>query len=335
MKNPLDFPTTLAIDDSHNFLKDDAKIAKNAKRTFYVVVLTTIMMVVEIVSGYLTGSMALLADGWHMASHAGALSISLVAYRLAQSAQMNAKFSFGAGKFIPLGGYTSAIVLALIALLMAFESTLRFFSPQVIQFNEAIIVAILGLVVNVVSAFMLSGDHHDHGHQAHGDDHHNHGHQAHGDDHHNHGHEQHHGHGHHHDHNLRSAYIHVIADALTSVFAIIALTVGMLFGAVWLDPMMGIVGSMVILKWAYNLCKETGWELLDGRSRTIPDDKIKKIIEGTGAAVVDLHIWRIAPSAMACEVSLTAKELKGAPFYVDLIKALPAIKHIIVEENQS
>lgn len=292
---------------SHNYLQEDEKIAKNEKRTFYVVLLTSLMMIVEIITGYLTGSMALLADGWHMASHAGALSISLIVYKLAKSRRLNDKFAFGAGKFIPLGGYTSAILLAFVALLMMAESIERFISPQSIQFNEAILVAIVGLIVNVTSAFLLSGDNHHHGH---GSDHH-----------------------HHHDHNLKSAYIHVLADALTSILAIFALLIGKHFGAIWLDPVMGIVGAIVILKWAYNLCKDTGWELMDGHVKTLPPGKIKDFIEKSDVKVTDLHLWRIAPNALACEVSLVSEKHRGASFYKDLLKKEFGIRHIVIEEN--
>lgn len=306
--------TKLKTIHSHNYLLDDEDIEKNEKKTFIVVVLTSIMMVFEIVTGYLTGSMALLADGWHMASHAGALSISLVAYRLAKSGKMNEMFSFGAGKFIPLGGYTSAIALALIAILMAFESIQRLITPQSIKFSEAIIVAIIGLAVNVISAFILSGHHHHHGHNEH-----------------DHGHDK--SHKHVHDHNLRSAYIHVIADAFTSVLAIFALAIGMWNNAVWLDSLMGIVGSIVILKWAYNLCRDAGWELLDGQAKSINTEKIKEAIEGETTIVADLHVWRIAPKAIACELVVLTKTNRGVAYYRTLLTEKFGMKHIIVEER--
>lgn len=294
---------------SHNYLLDDETIGKNEKKTLLVVILTSIMMVVEIISGYLTGSMALLADGWHMASHAGALSISLIAYRLAKSGRMNEMFSFGAGKFIPLGGYTSAVTLALIAILMAFESVQRLISPQSIRFNEAITVAVIGLAVNIISALVLSGHHH----HSHDDDSHSHKHV--------------------HDHNLRSAYIHVIADAFTSVLAIIALLVGSFYNAVWLDSIMGIVGAIVILKWAYNLCRDAGWELLDGHAKSIKPQKIRKLIENKHTFISDLHVWRIAPKALACEIVVHTNSLKGSEFYKKILETRFGIRHITVEEN--
>jgi cation diffusion facilitator family transporter len=300
------------IAHEHDFLADDHQISSNQRKTTIVVVLTTIMMVVEIAAGYLTGSMALLADGWHMASHAGALSIALIAYRLAKSETMKKHFSFGPGKFIPLGGYTSAVALAIVAFLMIIESFFRLINPTDIQFSEAIAVAVVGLVVNVASALILS---HDHGHG--------------------HGHDHHHGHGHehHHDHNLRSAYIHVIADALTSVLAIIALTIGLFYNTIWLDPLMGIVGAVVILKWAYNLCKETGWELLDGHSKSIDHQKITQLIKDNDAHVLDFHSWKIAPGANACILSVETAERRGSIFYHDLVKENFHIHHLTIEEH--
>lgn len=287
----------------HEYLSDDQDIAKNEKKTLFVVVLTTVMMLVEVSAGYLTSSMALLADGWHMASHAGALAISLLAYKLAKSERLSQKLSFGAGKFIPLGGYTSALVLAIIAILMIVQSVDRLLAPVSIQFNEAIIVAVLGLVVNVVCAFILFDKHHHH-------------------------------HGNHtHDHSLKSAYIHVIADALTSVLAIVALVIGKYSNAVWLDAAMGIVGSAVILRWAYSLCKETVWELLDGHAKAINRDEIAGHIEQSGAEVSDLHVWRITPKAHACEMVIVTGELRGVNYYKSLIREKYDFSHLIVEEQ--
>jgi cation diffusion facilitator family transporter len=291
-------------DHHHNFLLDDEAIAKNERKTLFVILLTSSMMVIEIFAGYITSSMALLADGWHMASHAGALSISFIAYRLAQSGRMNEKFSFGAGKFIPLGGYTSAIVLAIIAILIAMESIQRLITPQPIHFNEAIVVAILGLIVNVASAFILSSHHH---HETHD---------------------------HVHDHNLRSAYVHVIADAFTSVLAIIALSIGMVFGAVWLDAVIGIVGAMVILKWAYNLCQDAGWELLDGHAKAIGLDEVRRHIEDENTIIADLHVWRVAPKAHACEILVLTNTPRGPHHYRTILQREFDLAHITVEERE-
>jgi len=271
-------------------------------------------MIFEITYGYITGSMALLADGWHMASHVGALGISLVVYRLARSKRLNQKFSFGAGKLIPLGGYTSALMLGLVAIFMGVESIERFLNPTTIDFSIAIWVSIVGLVVNLLSALLLKDSHdHHHGH----DDHHHHNHDDHV-----------------HDHNHQSALVHVIADAFTSVLAIVALVSGKYFGWNWADPIMGIVGSIVILKWAYGLCKATVWELLDGNSKLIKEDDIKNLFsEDNNVEITDLHVWRIAPNAHACEVVIYNNDLKGSEFYRTKILENFNIEHLIVEER--
>ena len=292
---------------THDYVIQDSKIGSNEKKTLFVVLLTFITMLVEVYFGYVTGSMALLADGWHMASHVGALGISLIAYKLARSEKLNSKFSFGAGKFIPLGGYTSALMLGLVAIFMGVESIHRFLNPQKISFTVAIGVSVVGLIVNLASAFLLS-DSHDHNH-----DH---------DD------------GHVHDHNHKSALVHVIADAFTSVLAIVALLLGKYYGWYWADPIMGVIGAIVILKWAYGLCKATLWELLDGNSKRISLDAIKNIFkDDLNIKVLDLHIWRIAPSAHACEMVVSNTSLKGADYYRAMIVNHFDISHMIIEEK--
>ncbi len=311
----------MAFPVEHHYLLQDEQILKNAQKSRRVLLLTAVMMVVEIAAGSITHSMALLADGWHMASHSAAMLISLIAYRLGRSERINQQLSFGAGKIIPLGGYSSALILAMISFLMAWESVQRLFTPQAIEFNEAIGIAVLGLIVNLVSAWMLEGGGgHDHGH---GHDH------SHDSDHaHDHDHE------HHHDHNLRSAYIHVLADALTSVLAIAALLVGKYFGWNWMDPIMGIVGSIVILKWASTLCLDTGSELLDVHSRKIPPTEVRSELEKLGVKVLDLHTWRIAPNAIACEVVIGTSELRGGDFYREKVLNRFLFKHLVIEERQ-
>src|SRR4051794_36905256 len=209
---------------------------RNERRVWLVVGLTFAMMVAEIVGGTLFGSMALVADGWHMSTHAAALAIAALAYRFARTHAHDPRFSFGTGKLGELAAFASAVILAMIALFIGYESVTRLISPVPIRFGEAIPIAVLGLGVNLASAWLL----HDHDHHAHAHGHH------HGDDHaHDHGH-----HGHeHHDTNIRAAYVHVLADALTSVLAIIALVAGLSFGWVWLDPVMGLVGTGVIAAW--------------------------------------------------------------------------------------
>lgn len=286
---------------SHNFVENDPHISKNETRTFWVVCLTALMMVAEIIAGYLTGSMALLADGWHMASHTAALGISVITYRLAKSRRLQDLFTFGAGKIIPLGGYTSAIILALMALLMASESIKRLLNPETILFDEAIIVAVIGLVVNLISAFILK-DNHSHGHS------------------------------HHHDHNLKSAYLHVLADALTSVLAIFALLTGKFYGQGWMDPIIGVLGAIVILKWSYGLLKETSWELLDGHAKAYDRNEIIKNLESRGCKIHDLHIWRIAPSAYACELVVSSESIQGSKFYREILTTEFGLHHITIEE---
>lgn len=295
---------------SHNFIEKDDHISRNARRTLLVVLLTAAMMVVEILSGYLTGSMALLADGWHMASHATALGISVITYKLARSQRLQEQFSFGAGKFIPLGGYTSSIVLALMAFFMIFESVRRLIYPEAIYFDQAIVVAIIGLVINLISALILKEDHHhDHSHGNHGHDH-----------------------EHSHDHNLKAAYFHVLADALTSVLAIAALLFGKYYNSIWMDPVIGVLGSLVILKWAYGLTKETGWELLDGHAKIFDRKEVIENLEQKNCEVRDLHIWRIAPSAYACELVVVSSALQGSQFYKEFLFHEYGFSHIVVEE---
>ncbi len=297
---------------SHDFVADDSHLAGNERKTLLVVIITATMMVLEIIVGYMSSSMALFADGWHMASHATALFIAFMAYRLARSSDASNRFSFGAGKFIPLGGYTSAVILGMIALLMFLESGRRLLSPIPIEFNEAIAVAAIGLLVNIVSAVILGTEHHDHGSPDYDHDHH---------------------HDHHHDHNLRSAYVHVLADAVTSVLAIGALVVGKIYTIYWLDALVGMVGSIVILNWGFTLARNTAWELLDGHAKSIDREKLKDLIETNDLIVADLHVWRIAPKAMACEIIVMTKSRRGSDYYRKLIPEHYNVRHLIVEER--
>lgn len=257
----------------HQFL--GASHDENARRTRWVVALTFVMMIGEITAGYITGSMALLADGFHMATHAGALGIAAAAYGFARRNANNKRYSFGTGKVGDLAGFASAMVLGLVSLGIAGESILRLFQPTTVAFGEATVIAVVGLAVNLVSAFVLMGHHgHDHGH------------------HHDHAHE--HGRHHHHDNNLRSAYVHVLADALTSVLAIAALLAGRYLGWVWLDPAMGIVGAIVIAKWAFNLMRDSSAVLLDATDEPVAAE-IRELLETSGdVRISDLHVWRLA-----------------------------------------
>jgi cation diffusion facilitator family transporter len=299
---------------SHNFLinQDDAE-----KNTKIVMLLTAITMVVEIVAGTIYGSMALLADGWHMATHVAAFGIVVFAYQYARSHANNPKYTFGTGKVSVLGGFSSAIVLAVIALIMALESVTRFFQPQTIHFNEAIGVAVIGLAVNLVSALLLQ-DHHDH-------DHHHHSHE--------HEHE-HHDHHHHHDHNLRAAYLHVVADALTSILAIVALFAGKFWGWIWMDAVMGLVGAAVIGKWSYGLIEDTSLILLDGATDKRVKLDIVAAIEGDADnRVNDLHVWFVAQNHVAATVSLVTHHPQTPEYYKNLLKHIPSLSHVTVEVN--
>ena len=270
----------------------------HARRTMWVVALTALMMIAEIVAGYWTGSMALLADGFHMATHAGALGVSAAAYAYARKHARSSKFSFGTGKVGDLAGFASALVLGVVAVGIGVESVKRLLEPTTVAFGEATIVAVVGLAVNLVSALLLGAGHHHHGHDHHGHDHH------HDHDHH---HEHHHGHhGVHNsgDNNLRSAYMHVLADALTSILAIVALLAGRMLGWVWLDPVMGLVGAAVIARWAWTLMRDTAGVLLDATDAHVAAE-VRELLEGPGdARICDLHVWRVGPQAHAAIVSV-------------------------------
>lgn len=262
----------------------------NARRTLWVVALTTVTMIGEIIAGALFNSMALLADGFHMASHAGALGIAAAAYAYAKRHARSGRFTFGTGKVGDLAGFASALVLGLIALAIAAESVGRLFEPRPVAFGEATVVATIGLLVNIASAGVLGGGHHQGlGHDHHADPHHHPGH-GHG--------------GHRHDNNLRSAYVHVLADALTSALAIAALLGGRYLGWVWLDPVMGIVGAAVIASWAWTLMRDTAIVLLDVADLHL-EEEIREEVEGPGdTRITDLHVWRVGPGAHAAIVSV-------------------------------
>jgi len=288
--------------------------ARAERSTWYVIWLTVITMVVEIAAGFAYGSMALLADGWHMSTHAAALGITAFTYHYARRHANNPKYSFGTGKISVLGGFTSAIVLAVVALLVAAESIERFLFPHDIQFNQAIFVAVLGLIVNLVSAFLLKEDHH-HGHSHH-----------HSHDHHHHHHD--------HDHNLKSAYFHVLADALTSLLAIIALSTGKVFGWLWMDSMMGIVGAIIILRWSYGLLRDTSKILLDSELNQESAADIRTLIESDkDSKVLDLHIWQLGANKAAAIISVTTHLPKSPDDYKKLLSKFKELKHITVEVN--
>lgn len=274
------------------------------RRTRLVLVLTAATMVIEVVAGSAFRSMALLADGWHMATHVAAFMIALFAYRYARKHADTAAFTFGVGKVTLLGGFSSAIVLALVAALMLAESVQRMFKPELIQFNEAIAVAALGLVVNLICALLLRDRHNHAG-------------------------------GHRHDHNLKAAYVHVLADAFTSVLAIVALVGGRFLGATWLDPMMGMVGALVILRWSYGLLAETAPILLDAGIDEERETAIRKCLEDDADThITDLHIWRVSGHHYAAVISLFTHLPRTAEYYKNRIKHFRELAHVTIEVSE-
>jgi cation diffusion facilitator family transporter len=301
----------------HVFLGD--KHEENARRTWFVVALTLVMMVGEIAAGSLFGSMALLADGWHMGTHAAALGIAGAAYLFARRQSGNASFSFGTGKFGDLAAFSSALILGIIAIQIAYESVLRLISPVPIVYREAIAVACLGLAVNLVSAWLLRGQHdHHHGH-AHAHDH---------DHDHDHHHQNHH---HHRDNNLRAAYIHVLADAATSLLAIAALVIAMFSGWSWTDPAVGIVGSVVIASWAYTLIRDAGSVLLDVSFDKNMERAIRARLEEGDDRVTDLHVWQLGPGHCAAVISLVSDAPLQPAIYKERLGDLRGLSHVTVE----
>ena len=294
------------------------------RRTLWAVIITASMMVIEIVAGTIFNSMALLADGWHMSTHAVALAISLFAYVFSRKNSHNQRFSFGTWKIEVLGGYSSALLLMSVAIFMAVHAIDRILHPQTIDYMPAIIVAIIGLVINLVCARLL----HDSGHHHHGGhDHHEHSHHSHG--HHSHDNVSHHSH----DLNLRAAYLHVLADALTSVFAIIALLAGLFFGLNWLDPFMAIVGSVLIAVWAIGLLKHTSLALLDADVQPQIQTEIQSLLQQHALTlfVNDLHVWRVGQNQYACIISVApAANLSVAQIKQQLI-ACHELVHLTVE----
>lgn len=282
----------------HHVFDSGSRAAEHGTRL--VMWITAVMMVIEIIAGWWFNSMALLADGWHMSSHAVAIGLSAFAYAAARKYAGDPRFAFGTWKIEVLGGFASAIFLLGVAGIMVFGSIERILSPQDIHYKEAIVVAIVGLVVNLVCALIL-GNAHDHGH-GHGDDHH---------------HDQHPHDAHHHDLNLKSAYIHVIADAATSVLAIIALIGGWFYGWSWLDPAMGIVGAILVGKWAQGLLIATGKVLLDREMDHPVVEEIREVIESSPQAgdtcITDLHVWRVGKGAYSCALSVLTHDSSLTP----------------------
>ena len=283
------------------------------RKTTWAVAITALMMVVEIVGGYAFNSMALLADGWHMSSHALALGLAALAYGVARRLAHDPRFAFGTWKVEVLAGYTSAILLVLVAGSMLFQSVERLISPSPIHYDQAIAIATVGLLVNLVCAWLLKDGHrHDHGHGEH----------EHGP--------------HHEDLNLRSAYLHVIADAVTSVLAIVALTGGKFWGASWLDPVMGIVGAGLVAVWAYGLLRDSGRVLLDAEMNVPVVAEIREVIAASPleASISDLHVWRVARGKYACIVSVVTSADASPDYFRSRLGVHEELVHVTVEVNR-
>lgn len=301
-----------------------AQHTRNERRIWTVVAVTAAMMVGEIVGGTLFGSIALVADGWHMCSHAATLTVAAMAYRFARIYEHDPRFAFGTGKVGELAGFGSAVVLGVIALLIGWESFSRFFNPRVIHFEQAVAVAALGLLVNLVSAWLLhAGEGGGHGHD------------------HSHSHDHDHGHARraggkavdarHRDNNLRAAYMHVVADALTSVLAIAGLLAAWFLGWTWMDPVIGVVGGVLIAHWSVGLMRSAGASLLDVADNSIAVSAIRGRLETDGDRVSDLHLWRLAPGHQALVVTVVTPTPQPVEVYKDRLQGLPMLSHITVE----
>ncbi len=320
---------------SHVFLGEGHET--NERRTWAVIALCSLMMVAEIVGGVLFGSIALVADGLHMSTHASALLLAALAYRYARRHAEDERFSFGTGKLGDLAGFTSAVVLALIALLIAYEAVTRFIWPVPIHFNEAIPIAALGLVVNVASVLLLSGGHaHDPSHAGPIGHVHHHAHDhAHPGETGEHAHPHDHAHGPaRRDNNMRAAIVHVLADAAVSVLVIIGLSLGRWLGLVWMDPLAGLVGAFVILTWSYTLIRDTGAILLDMNPDRGMAERMRAAIEADGDRLTDLHLWRLGPGHLGAIVSVTTHRERGADYYQSLLRRFRALSHVTVQVQQ-
>ncbi|MFC7051803.1 CDF family Co(II)/Ni(II) efflux transporter DmeF [Hansschlegelia quercus] len=320
------------FEHDHRFLGDDH--VENARRATIVTGITAATMVVEIVAGWLTGSMALLADGVHMATHAGAIGVAAFAYRIAARRSEDPRLAMGAGKVGDLAGFANAIVLGLVALAIGFESIARILDPQAVAYGEAAIIAVLGLIVNIVCAILLGGHAgHDHGgsHGGHSHTGHDHAH-AHG---HSHAHDR--GHGHAagaKDQNLRGAYLHVLADAVTSVLAIAALGAGWAFGWRWVDPAVGVLGAGLIASWSLTLLRDTAATLTDAPADPALEKTIRARLEVGDVRICDLHLWRVGPGKVAAIVALVTHHPQPPETYKAKLMGLDALAHVTVEVNR-
>jgi cation diffusion facilitator family transporter len=318
----------------------------NERRSWAVIVLCGVMMVAEIVGGLLFGSIALVADGLHMSTHAGALLLAALAYSYARRHSDDPRFTFGTGKLGDLAGFSSAIVLLMISALIGYEAVSRFIAPVPIHFREAIPIATLGLAVNLVSAWLLGAHEHAHGHHQHGHAHeHDHGHD-HAHDHHDHDHD-HDGHEHagydlqqaqaaaHRDNNMRAAIVHVLADATVSLLVIIGLILAWSFGWLWMDPLAGMIGAAVIVSWSWTLIRDTGAVLLDMAPDRDTMQSIRRAVETAGDRLTDLHVWRLGPGHLGVIVAVKTDAPRDAAFYRARLADVPALSHVTIEVQHS
>jgi cation diffusion facilitator family transporter len=291
---------------NHDFLGQNHD--RNARRTWAVIAITAATMGVEIVAGHVYGSMALVADGWHMSTHAAALTITALSYGFARKHAQNPRFAFGTGKVGDLAGFASAVVLAIVALLIAWESFWRLTDPTPVAYGQALLVAIVGLLINLICAFILRDDHHGHSHGPH--EHSTHDHGA--------------------DNNLRAAYLHVMADALTSVLAIAALLLGRAYGWLWLDPAIGLLGALIIARWSWGLIRQAGAVLVDYTPETedVTAD-IRRALESEGDTVTDLHVWQLGPGHRGAIISLRSH--RSPSECRARLAAIPGLSHITIE----
>jgi cation diffusion facilitator family transporter len=301
----------------HVFLGEQHEASE--KKTWAVIWLCTAMMFLEIIGGWLFGSVALVADGVHMSTHAGALLLAAFAYTYARRYADDPRFTFGTGKLGDLAGFTSALILAMIALLIGYEAVARLFDPVPIKFAEAIPVACLGLAVNLASAWLLGAGHHHHGHDDHDHDHH---------DHHGHDHDDHH---HHTDNNFRAALVHVIADAAISVLVIVGLLLAKSFGWLWMDPLAGLVGAFVIASWALTLIRDTSAILLDMNPDASMSEILRATIEGDGDRLADLHLWRLGPGHLGAILCVVTTHQRNEAFYREKLENFSTLSHVTIE----